>query len=109
MSEVDDSWKGPYQHRPFVTLSKEEKLELLDMEEAWIVGGQEEKQLLCGQAYINKEKAYVAYEKHGGYGGADWKRFVDADRECKDMYKGWKKGEERLMYISAERQGLNEQ
>lgn len=108
-SEIpDDSWKGPYQHRPFITLSVEEKKELLDMEEAWISSGLEEKQLLCGQAYIAKEKSYVAYEKHGHYGGQDWKKFVEADKECKEMYKAWKKGEERLMYIEAERVGLNE-
>jgi hypothetical protein len=108
-SEEDDSWKGPYQHRPYLSLNTSERRELLEMEEAYIHSTLEEKQLLCGQAYIAKEKAYVAYEKHGHYGGQDWKKFVDADRECKDMYKAWKKGEERLMFIEAERAGLGEQ
>jgi len=107
--DEDDSWKGPYQHRPYLSLSPAEKKELLDLEEAWINDTLEEKQLLCGQAYIKKEKAYVAYEKHGHYGGQDWKKFVEADRECKDMYKAWKKGEERLMFIEAERMGVREQ
>lgn len=108
-SENDDSWKGPYQNRPYISLSPAERLELLDLEEAYLKDTLEEKQLLCGQAYIKKEKAYVAYEKHGHYGGGDWKRFVDADRECKDCYKAWKRGEERLVFIEGERVGLREQ
>jgi hypothetical protein len=37
---------------------------------------QADEQLNCGKAYIAKEEAYAAYERLGGYGGQDWKRFV---------------------------------
>ena len=57
-------------------LNISEKIVWLKKEEIRIREMQSEKQLNCGKAYIAKEEAYVAYEKHGGYGGTDWKQYV---------------------------------
>lgn len=37
---------------------------------------QEDEQLRCEKAYIAKKETCVAYERHGGYGENDRKRYV---------------------------------
>ena len=69
-------WRGEFTGMEYEQLNTREKITWLKKEEARIREMQEEEQLKCGQAYIAKEDAYVAYEKHGGYGGSDWKRYV---------------------------------
>ena len=79
---------------------------------------QEEEHLRCWKAYTAKEEAYVAYEKHGGYGGADWMRYVwsasearwcwhlcrysKADCECRVTYKYYERQQGRLHLIHLE-------
>jgi hypothetical protein len=69
-------WRGEFTGMEYKQLNTSEKIVWLKKEEVRIREMQGEKQLNCGKAYIAKEEAYVAYEKHGGYGGADWKRYV---------------------------------
>lgn len=74
--EDDDDWKGQYKGREFEELKVAEKIAWLNLEQERIRDLQEDEQLRCGQAYIAKEEAYKAYERRGGYGGPDWKRYV---------------------------------
>jgi hypothetical protein len=55
---------------------------------------------------VEKERAYEKYERHGGYGGTDWKKYVSADRQCKDVYRAFEKGVKRLVAIEAELEKL---
>lgn len=72
----EDAWKGEFRGKEYEDLKTAEKIAWLRKEAARIKKLQAEEQLKCGQAYIKKEEAYAAYEKFGGYGGADWKRSV---------------------------------
>jgi hypothetical protein len=67
-------WRGEFTGMEYKQLNTSEKIVWLKKEEVRIREMQGEKQLNCGKAYIAKEEAYVAYEKHGGCGGEDWKR-----------------------------------
>jgi hypothetical protein len=69
-------WRGEFTGMEHKQLNNSEKIVWLKKEEVRIREMQGEKQLNCGKAYIAKEGAYVAYEKHGGYGGPDWKRYL---------------------------------
>ena len=72
----EDDWKGEFKGRQYEALKTAEKIGWLRNEEGRIREVQADEQLNCGKAYIAKEEAYVAYEKLGGYGGQDWKRYV---------------------------------
>jgi hypothetical protein len=72
----EDDWKGEFKERQYETLNTSEKIAWLRKEEGRTREVQADEQLNCGKAYIAKEEAYVAYEKLGGYGGQDWKRYV---------------------------------
>lgn len=72
-SEDEDDWKGEFKGQEFEGLDTEDKIEWLNKEAAKIRDLQNEEQLRCGQAYINKEEAYIQYEKKGEYGGPNWK------------------------------------
>jgi hypothetical protein len=72
----EDDWKGEFKGRQYETLKTVEKIACLRKEEERIREVQADKQLNCGKAYIAKEEAYAAYERLGGYGGQDWKRYV---------------------------------
>lgn len=72
----EDDWKGEFKGRDYETLKTEEKVGWLRKEEGRIREVQAGEQLNCGKAYISKEEAYSAYERLGGYGGQDWKRYV---------------------------------
>jgi hypothetical protein len=72
----EDDWKGEFKERQYETLKTSEKIAWLRKEEGRTREVQADEQLNCGKAYIAKEEAYVAYEKLGGYGGQDWKRYV---------------------------------
>jgi hypothetical protein len=73
---VREDWRGEFTGMEYEQLNTTEKIAWLKKEEARIREIQEEEQLKCGKAYIAKEEAYVAYERYGGNGGADWKRCV---------------------------------
>lgn len=88
-------------------LNTSEKIVWLKKEEVRIREMQGEKQLNCGKAYIAKEEAYVAYEKHGGYGGADWKRYSNADGVCQEIYQEYEKQQRRLGQIRVEINALS--
>jgi hypothetical protein len=82
-----EDWRGEFTGMEYEQLNDAEKITWLKKEEARIREMQEEEQLRCGKAYIAKEEAYIAYEKHGGYGGADWKRcvgYVSVKGSCAD-------------------------
>lgn len=106
--EDEESWKGSFQGKQFATLNTKEKIEWLRLEEARIREMQEDEQLRCGQAYIEKEQAYLAYERHGGYGGADWKLYSEKDTVCRELYKVYEKQQKRLSAIRVEIEGLLE-
>jgi hypothetical protein len=72
----EDDWKGEFKGRQYETLKTVEKIAWLRKEEGRIREVQADEQLNCGKAYIAKEEAYAAYERLGGYGGQDWKRYV---------------------------------
>jgi hypothetical protein len=72
----DDDWEDEFKGREYEDLKVADKIAWLRKEEKWIKEVQEEEQLKCGQAYIAKEESYVEYEKRGGYGGENWKRYV---------------------------------
>ncbi|KAE9375931.1 hypothetical protein N431DRAFT_481128 [Stipitochalara longipes BDJ] len=78
-NEEREDWRGEFTGMEYEHLNTVEKIAWLKKVEARIREMQEEEQLNCGKAYIAKEEAYVAYEKHGGYGGSDWKRYSNAD------------------------------
>lgn len=73
---VDDEvdWRGEFKGKEYDDLKTVEKIAWLRKEEKRIRDAQADDQFKCGQAYIAKEEAYTAYEKHGGYGGQDWKK-----------------------------------
>ncbi|KAG0652270.1 hypothetical protein D0Z07_1221 [Hyphodiscus hymeniophilus] len=105
----DDAWKGEFRGREYQDLKVAEKIAWLKQEEARIKELQAEEQLKCGQAYIKKEEAYGAYEKFGAYGGADWKRYAQADEDCQTMYKEHEKQQKRLRQIRIEINELQDQ
>ena len=80
----------------------EEKIAWLRKEEKRIRAGMEDMQISCGQAYIGKEEAYASYEKLGAYGGQDWRKYNEADRECQELYNGYEKAQNRLRRIREE-------
>ena len=74
----------------------------LRREEQIIRQAQEEEERQCGNAYIKKEQAYKRYEAHGGYGGNDWREYVDADKVCQEMYAIHLAQQDRLREIGKE-------
>jgi len=104
-----EDWRGEFKNREYEELSTAEKIAWLRQEESRIRELQEEEQLRCGQAYIAKEEAYVAYERHGGYGGRDWKQYSKADNECREMYNEYEGQQKRLSQIGVEINGLSQQ
>lgn len=72
--DAEEDWRGEFTGMEFEELKVAEKIAWLRKEEGMIREKQQEEQLRCGQAYIKKEEAYIAYERLGGYGGTDWKR-----------------------------------
>jgi hypothetical protein len=73
MEDGGHDWREEFKGVNFDELTVAEKIAWLRKEEEMIKNVQAEEELRCGQAYIKKEEAYVAYEKYGGYGGPDWK------------------------------------
>ena len=71
--DQEDDWRGEFKGKEYEDLKTAEKIAWLRKEEKRIRDTQTDEQFRCGQAYIAKEEAYTAYEKHGGYGGQDWK------------------------------------
>jgi hypothetical protein len=74
--EEEDDWRGEFKGREYADLKTEDKVSWLRKEEKKIRDMQAQEKFRCGQAYIAKEEAYAAYEKHGGYGGQDWKKYA---------------------------------
>lgn len=98
----ENSWKGEFRGREFEDLKVADKIAWLKKEENKIRGLQAEEQLRCGQAYIAKEEAYLAYEKRGNYGGTDYNTYVEADKVCHNMYNLHQKQLKRLGRIREE-------
>jgi hypothetical protein len=69
----EDDWRGEFKGKEYEDLKTAEKIAWLRKEEKRIRDAQSDEQFRCGQAYIAKEEAYAAYERHGGYGGEDWR------------------------------------
>lgn len=103
-----EDWKGQFKNRDYASLSTKEKTVYLKREAQRIKDLQAHEELLCGKAYIKKEEAYVKYERRGGYGGADWKRYSEADNECQVMYNRYQKQQKRLVEIKKELASLEE-
>lgn len=101
-----ESWKSQFRSRSFDDLHTPQKIAYLRVEERKIREMQEDEQLRCGQAYIAKEQAYIAYEKHGGYGGVDWKKYAEADGVCKEVYRIYQEQQKRLSELRVEIEGL---
>lgn len=72
--DTESDWRGEFQGRKYEDLKTVEKIAWLRKEQKRIRDAQADEQFRCGQAYIAKEEAYTAYERHGGYGGEDWKK-----------------------------------
>ncbi|KAE8447146.1 hypothetical protein EG329_011130 [Mollisiaceae sp. DMI_Dod_QoI] len=104
----EEDWKGEFKGLEFEALDNAEKIAWLKKENARIRDLQEEEQLRCGQAYIAKEEAYSEYEKYGHYGGEAWKRYIEADSVCQDMYNKYERQQKRLLEIRKEINALNE-
>lgn len=105
----EEAWKGEFRGKEYEDLNTAEKIAWLRKEDGRIKELQAEEQLKCGQAYIKKEEAYGAYEKFGAYGGADWKRYAEADEYCQTIYKEHEKQQRRLRQIRIEINELQEQ
>ena len=72
-ADQEEDWRGEFKGKEYEDLKSAEKIAWLRKEEKRILDEQADEQFKCGQAYIAKEEAYTAYEKHGGYGGEDWR------------------------------------
>jgi len=107
--EDDEDWRGKFKGKEYEDLRTADKIAWLRKEQERIRDMQTDEQFQCGQAYIAKEEAYTAYEKHGGYGGDDWKAYNSADKTCQDMYNKYEKQQKRLGQIRVEIKELNEQ
>ena len=69
----EEDWRGEFTGKEYENLKTADKISWLRKEEKRIRDEQADEQFKCGQAYIAKEEAYAAYDRHGGYGGGDWK------------------------------------
>lgn len=105
----EEDWRGEFKEKEYEDLNTAEKISWLRKEEKRIRDAQADEQFKCGQAYIAKEEAYTAYEKHGGYGGDDWKKYNAADKTCQEMYNQYERQQKRLGQIRAEIKILKEQ
>jgi hypothetical protein len=105
---MEEYLRKEFRGKEFEDLKTAEKIAWLRKEEKRIRAGMEDMQMSCGQAYIGKEEAYSAYEKLGAYGGQDWKRYNEADRECQGLYTEYEKAQNRLRRIREEINELNE-
>ncbi|TVY43034.1 hypothetical protein LOCC1_G007365 [Lachnellula occidentalis] len=100
---MEDYLRKEFRGQEFEDLkTPEEKIEWLRKEEKRIEAGMVDMAMACGQAYIGKEEAYASYEKLGAYGGLDWKKYNDADRECQEIYSSYEKAQNRLRRIREE-------
>jgi len=100
---MEDYLRKEFRGQEFEDLqTPEEKIAWLRKEEQRIRAGMEDMQMSCGQAYIGKEEAYASYEKLGAYGGLDWKKYNEADRQCQELYNGYEKAQNRLRRIREE-------
>ncbi|PSS08533.1 hypothetical protein M430DRAFT_45485 [Amorphotheca resinae ATCC 22711] len=106
--EEEEDWRGEFKGREYADLKTEDKVSWLRKEEKKIRDMQAQEKFRCGQAYIAKEEAYAAYEKHGGYGGQDWKNYNQADETCQAMYNEYQRQQKRLGQIRVEINELNE-
>ncbi|KAJ5054540.1 uncharacterized protein L3040_000811 [Drepanopeziza brunnea f. sp. 'multigermtubi'] len=105
----EDDWKEEFRGRDFATLNKVQQVAWLRKEERRILELQAQERAECGRAYIEKEEAYRAYEKKGGYGGETWKMYSAADDLCKEIYNKWERRQRRLTQIRKEINALEEQ
>jgi len=105
---MEEYLRKEFRGKEFEDLKTLEKIAWLRKEEKRIRAGMEDMQMSCGQAYIAKEEAYASYEKLGAYGGQDWKKYNEADRECQELYNGYEKVQDRLRRIREEINELNE-
>lgn len=72
--DEEADWRGEFSGKEYEDLKAAEKIAWLRKEEKRIRDTQADEQFKCGQAYIAREQAYSAYERHGGYGGEDWRK-----------------------------------